>query len=186
MPMHPYKVVAPFLDGFLRTEALAAAFELGIIRTLEVDGVGVTTAALATRLSVDPFHLQILLDLLCHDGVLHKGPDGVSLADGFRKALVYRDLLEVRLESSLEQQPLITVRFLAVSVAAHEHQPAGKHRLRSQCSRKSFRVALAAARMATRRRAMTATASGIASTTASMCAQNSDSPLVERSSARNG
>jgi len=30
MPMaaspHPYKVVAPFLDGFLRTEALAAAF----------------------------------------------------------------------------------------------------------------------------------------------------------------
>src|SRR4051794_2816402 len=96
-PLHPYKVVAPFLDGFLRTEALAAAFELGIIRALEPDAVA-APAALATRLSVDPFHLQILLDILCHDGVLQKGPDGVSLADGFRAALVFRDLLEVRME----------------------------------------------------------------------------------------
>src|SRR5690242_12179162 len=96
-PLHPYKVVAPFLDGFLRTEALAAAFELGVIGTLEPGGA-MTTAALATRLSADPFHLQILLDILCHDGVLDKGPDGVSLAKGFRAALAFRDLLEVRME----------------------------------------------------------------------------------------
>ena len=101
MPMsaspHPYKVVGPFLDGFLRVEALAAAFELGIIRTLE-PGPAATTAALAEQLSLDPFHLQILLDILTHDGVLQKGPDGVSLTEGFRAALNYRDLLEVRLE----------------------------------------------------------------------------------------
>jgi ubiquinone/menaquinone biosynthesis C-methylase UbiE len=101
MPMsaspHPYQVVARFLDGFLRTEALAAAFELGIIQALEPDRAA-TTAALAGRLSLDPFHLQILLDILTHDGVLRKGPDGVSLAEGFRAALAYRDLLEVRME----------------------------------------------------------------------------------------
>src|SRR5690349_23986569 len=101
MPMaaapHPYKVVAPFIDGFLRTEALAAAFELGIVRALEPDRVAMPTA-LATQLSLDPFHLQILLDILTHDGVLQRGSEGVSLAEGFRKALVFRDLLEVRME----------------------------------------------------------------------------------------
>src|SRR4051812_40499788 len=94
---HPYKVVAPFLDGFLRTEALAAAFELGIIQALESDRAA-STAALAERLSLDPFHLQILLDILTHDGVLQTDRDGVLLADGFRAALAYRDLLEVRME----------------------------------------------------------------------------------------
>jgi ubiquinone/menaquinone biosynthesis C-methylase UbiE len=94
---HPYKVVAPFLNGFLRVEALAAAFELGIIETLERDAHA-TTAALAEGLSLDPLHLQILLDLLTHDGVLQKGPEGVSLTKPFCAALAFRDLLEVRME----------------------------------------------------------------------------------------
>lgn len=94
---HPYKIVGQFLNGFLRVETLSAAFELGIIDAL-AGGPASETDALATALSLDPLHLQILLDILTHDGVLEKGPEGVTLSESLRAALAYRDLLEVRME----------------------------------------------------------------------------------------
>src|SRR5262245_27518876 len=96
-PPHPYKIVGEFLNGYLRVEALAAAFQLGIIGALEPGSVA-SADALAKSLSLDRLHLQILLDILTHDGVLQKGSDGFSLSERFRGALAYRDLLEVRME----------------------------------------------------------------------------------------
>jgi hypothetical protein len=94
---HPYKIVGEFLNGFLRVEALAAAFELGVIAALE-QRAPASTETLAQSLSVDRTHLQILLDMLTHDGVLEKSAAGVALTDKFRTALTYRDLLDVRME----------------------------------------------------------------------------------------
>ncbi|HYD48903.1 MAG TPA: methyltransferase [Terriglobales bacterium] len=93
---HPYTIVAEFINGFLRTEALAAAFELGVIDTLLTASVA-STEELARILESDRLHLQILLDMLAHDGVLVKQPQ-LSLTESFRNALNYRDLLMVRME----------------------------------------------------------------------------------------
>lgn len=119
--LHPFQVVAPFLDGYLRAEALAAAFELGVIGTLEATEEA-TTAALAGRLSVNEFHLQILLDILTHDGVLKKGLGGFSLSESFRAALAYRDLLQVRMEFGRRHRRTVADNYAASIRSPFEHQ----------------------------------------------------------------
>lgn len=94
--VHPFRVIEPFLDGFLRTEALTAAFELGVIEGLARSPLPVE--ALARALSVDAQHLHTLIGLLVQHGVLRRDGETLALSEGFREALEYRDLLAARID----------------------------------------------------------------------------------------
>jgi len=95
--VHPFNIIGEFLDGFLRAEALSAAFKLGLIDRL-AQGAPASIGELAQQLALDVKHTGILSALLVNHGVLRKDVERVFLTDRFRAALAYRDLLEVRLE----------------------------------------------------------------------------------------
>jgi len=94
--IHPFRIIEPFLDGFLRTEALSAALLLGVIDALATAPAPVAT--LADALHIDRTQLEMLTGMLVQHGVLEHDDTGLSLSDRFRHALRYRDLLEVRID----------------------------------------------------------------------------------------
>lgn len=88
------------VDDFLRTlvdaRAVAAALELGLVETLSRGGA-CSASELAVRLRADGRGMELLLDLLCGNGVLEDAPGGFRITRRFRDALSYRDLLEAKL-----------------------------------------------------------------------------------------
>lgn len=96
-----YLCVDDFMRDLVGARALASALELGLIDALE-QGAS-TTDALAARTRLDARGLELLLGLLCSNGVVNAGVTDardarVSLTEGFRTALKYRDLLAAKLD----------------------------------------------------------------------------------------
>ena len=93
----PYLEIDRFLETATGAQALATAFDLGLIDML---AAGPRPAAdLARRAGADEAGLNLLLGLLAGNGVV-ADPDGSSirLSDRFTAALPYRDLLEAKLD----------------------------------------------------------------------------------------
>jgi len=97
---HPFRIVEEFLDGFLRTQSVCAALELGVVDFLSEHPTA-NPDALAEALTVDFDQLRILLGILIQQGVLTRSDVGLSLSGRFRAALKHRDLLEARVDFSL-------------------------------------------------------------------------------------
>ena len=94
---YPYLAVDHFLETMAGAQALATAFELGLIDAL---AQGPTRAAdLAYQLGVEAPGLDLLLGLLSGSGVVAVSADGTAqLSERFSGALLYRDLLEAQLD----------------------------------------------------------------------------------------
>lgn len=92
-----YLEVDRFLETMAGAQALATAFELGLI-----DGLlaGPAPAAdLARRFDLEERGLDLLLGLLAGSGVVSISTEGTPrLSERFAAALVYRDLLEAKLD----------------------------------------------------------------------------------------
>ena len=93
----PYLEVDRFLETMAGAQALATAFELGLIDAL---AAGPRPAAgLSHQFNLEPPGLDLLLGLLAGGGVVALAPDGAArLSDRFLAALTYRDLLEAKLD----------------------------------------------------------------------------------------
>jgi hypothetical protein len=93
----PYLEVDRFLDTMAGAQALATAFELGLIDGL---AAGARPAAgLAHQFHAEPPGFDLLLGLLAGSGVVVISQDGTTrLSDRFLAALTYRDLLEAKLD----------------------------------------------------------------------------------------
>jgi SAM-dependent methyltransferase len=92
-----YLTVDRFLDTMAGAQALAIAFDLGLIDSL---AAGPQLAAnLAPQFGLEPPGLDLLLGLLAGSGVVALSPDGTArLTDQFVTALVYRDLLLAKID----------------------------------------------------------------------------------------
>jgi SAM-dependent methyltransferase len=103
-PEAPHLVVDEFLKTLVDARALKTAFELGLIDRLIAARSGGSGEALGRALGADPTGMRLLLDLLVAGGIVHEraGDNGragdIRLTARFRKALEFRDLLEVKLD----------------------------------------------------------------------------------------
>lgn len=92
----PYLEIDRFLEHVAGAQALATAFELGLIDTLAAGPV--PAADLSRQLGAEPPGLDLLLGLLAGAGVVVFSPDGTPrLSERFLAALACRDLLEAKL-----------------------------------------------------------------------------------------
>jgi hypothetical protein len=95
---HDFLIVNQFLSSFLHQQTLAAALELGLIDGLS-DGTVSYLHALAQLIKVDVQQLTTLCQLLAHNQVVQVSQSNeVTFSPTFRKALLYRDLLEAKLD----------------------------------------------------------------------------------------
>ena len=92
-----YLCVEAFVRNVVGAQALATAFQLGLIDSV-VDGRAAAPANLAARLGLDENGLRLVLDLLVAHRVIKEDGGDIRLTDAFARALKYRDLLEARLE----------------------------------------------------------------------------------------
>ena len=92
-----YLEIDRFLETMAGAQALATAFELGVIDEL---AAGPRPAAdLSRKFAIEPPGLELLLGLLAGSGVVAITPDNMArLSDRFTAALTYRDLLEAKLD----------------------------------------------------------------------------------------
>ena len=91
-----YLVVDRFMGTMIHAEALATAFEIGMVDCLISRGPA-SSVVLAERLSATPDGVALLLDILIESGVVAEKDGACALADSFLKALCFRDLMEARL-----------------------------------------------------------------------------------------
>lgn len=88
------------VDDYLRTlvdaRALKTAFELGLIDRLQEHGTG-SVEALGRVLGIDRQGMRFLLDLLAANGIVQESRGDVRLTRKFQTTLLYRDLLETKL-----------------------------------------------------------------------------------------
>jgi SAM-dependent methyltransferase len=93
----PYLEVDRFLETMAGAQALATAFEIGLIDRLA--GSPASAAELAPALGVEASGLDLLFGLLAGNGVLDLGAGGrAALSERFIAALPYRDLFEAKLD----------------------------------------------------------------------------------------
>lgn len=119
--MHPFRIVEEFLDGFLRVEALMAAFQLGVIDALDVTPL--YERDLIETIHVDAKHFALLAGLLVQQNVLRRQGDVLAISDRFRQALEYRDLLEARMDWAHRVRGAM-IEFFALSIRdpeKHQH-----------------------------------------------------------------
>ncbi len=104
------------VDGFLRTvigaRALKTAFELNLIDHL-ARTPAIPLADLTASFSGDARGLRFLVTLLVAHGVLEDRRGTITLGAEFRRALRYRDLLEMKLDYGALVLPDFTERFTA-------------------------------------------------------------------------
>lgn len=92
-----YLEIDRFLESMAGAQAVATALELGLIDALAAGPI--PAAGLAQRFNLEERGLDLLLGLLAGSGVVVLSPDTTArLTDRFRAALVYRDLLEAKLD----------------------------------------------------------------------------------------
>lgn len=89
--------VDDFLRDFLPARALATAFRIGLIDHFLSQGPALPET-LAERFGADPQGMNLLLDQLLASRVIADRGGKWSISEGFRAALAYRDLLELKLE----------------------------------------------------------------------------------------
>jgi len=92
-----YLCVDAFLTTLVDARALATAFEIGLIEHLQ-QGLPADPCALAGALGIDAAALDLLLALLRANQVVEDADGNVQLTARFAHALVYRVLLEAKLE----------------------------------------------------------------------------------------
>lgn len=93
----PYLEVDRFLETMAGAHALATALELGVIDALAA--APVSPSELATGIAAEATGVHLLLGLLSGIGVINAAADGtVRLSERFRAALIYRELLEAKID----------------------------------------------------------------------------------------
>ncbi len=90
-----YLCVDRFTSTLVGTRALATAFEVGFVDLL-LEEKTAGRSLLSDRLKIDGQGLDILLSVLTRSGVIEENNGTVVFTEQFRKALEYRDLMEVR------------------------------------------------------------------------------------------
>jgi SAM-dependent methyltransferase len=96
MPDYEFLCVNRFLGTELDARAIKSAFELGVLDNLESAG-SMSMTELAAAADVEPKILRLLLDMLEVNDVVVRTGDVVTLTSGFKSALRFSDLLEVRI-----------------------------------------------------------------------------------------
>ena len=96
MPEYEFLCVNRFLGTELDARAIKTAFELGLLDNLETAGT-LSMAELAAAADVEPNIMRLLLDMLEVNDVVARTGDLVTLTPGFKAALRFSDLLEVRI-----------------------------------------------------------------------------------------
>lgn len=94
-----YLCVDDFMKDLVDAKALSTAFELGLIDFL-VEKKSATFAFLTKELATEAHGTYILLKLLLTNGVIEELSGNIKLTQAFIKALEYRDLLEMKLETT--------------------------------------------------------------------------------------
>ena len=97
--VYTYLCVDDFLSRFLDVQAMKSAFETGLIDILS-DRKNVSVEAMSRMLGIDRQALEILVGLLAHNKVVSRRSNQVALTGSFKKALMFRDLMEARIEFS--------------------------------------------------------------------------------------
>jgi SAM-dependent methyltransferase len=108
-----YLCVDAFLVHLVDVQALATAFETGIIDLLAAVP-GSNTEALQQIFRGEPRGLQLLLDLLQTNSVVREADGGWELKPQFRRALRYRDLLEAKIDFANIAAPDLIGHFSAL------------------------------------------------------------------------
>jgi SAM-dependent methyltransferase len=98
-PEFAYLCVDAFMQDIFSARALATAFESGLIDFLLREPQP-SPEALARRTGLDKEGLVLLLGLLKKSQVLRQGDSGLQLTEEFRRALDFRDLLELKLSTA--------------------------------------------------------------------------------------
>jgi len=93
----PFLCVDDFTKDIFHARALEAAFEIGIIDYLLTVG-NVTVDAFWEACKGEDRALHLLLNLLIGNNVVRRHERQIMLTDDFKKALRFRDLLEIRLQ----------------------------------------------------------------------------------------
>ncbi len=96
VPAYEFLIVDDFLRSLVDARVLKTAFELGLIDRLREHGAG-SAEALGRVLGLDRAGLRFLIDLLATNNVVQELRGDVRLTRKFQAALVYRDLLETKL-----------------------------------------------------------------------------------------
>ena len=97
--VYAYLRVDDFLRRFLDVQSLKSAFETGLIELL-ADGKSVSINTLSRNLGIDRQGLEVLVGLLLNNKVINRRNDRLTLAASFKKALLFRDLMEAKIEFS--------------------------------------------------------------------------------------
>ncbi|MFO0999994.1 MAG: methyltransferase [Planctomycetaceae bacterium] len=94
-----FLIIEPFLHDAIQARALQAAFELGIIDTLE-SNAGLTESQILRGRVCDTAGGRFLLQVLARSGVVSISGESIQLTETFRAALGFRDLLLTKLQFS--------------------------------------------------------------------------------------
>ncbi len=95
-----YLCVDNLLEDFGLARGLATAFELGLIDFMLQEKI-TTSDFLADRYGVGPQAMKLLLSLLSNNRVVRLQDKQVELTEEFLQAMKFRDLLEMKLQTSL-------------------------------------------------------------------------------------
>ena len=99
-----FLIIEPFLRDAIQARTLQAAFELGIIDTLE-STAGLSESQLLRGRACDAAGGRFLFQILAKSGVVNLDGESIQLTETFRSALRFRDLLKFN-ETTLKNLPL--------------------------------------------------------------------------------
>jgi hypothetical protein len=95
---YDYLLANNFIDNFSSSQALSAAFDIGLIDLFKVCAY-LTIDDITSQLSirVDSLGLNYLLGMLCSSNIIEREADVISLTDKFSKALVFQDFIQAQI-----------------------------------------------------------------------------------------
>ncbi len=99
-PQFAYLSIDEFMHDVFSARALMTAFETGLIDFLLKDPQP-SPEAVIRRLGLDEQGVALLVGLLEKSRVLRRSDSGLRLTEEFRRALKYRDLLELKLSTAI-------------------------------------------------------------------------------------
>ncbi len=107
-----YLCIEPYLRDFVVAQALNVALRKGLIDVVAELG-RVSQSTLAMRLATDQAGVGLLCEVLKSAGVLRGDTQQLCLSDGFKQALVYRELMEAKLDFANLLAPDLIAHFQA-------------------------------------------------------------------------